>query len=61
MRQGFGRLIRKQSDTGVVSILDSRIARRGYGKQFLDSLPACEVVEDLMQVKFFFLKLKKEV
>ena len=61
MRQGFGRLIRKQSDTGVVSILDSRIARRGYGKQFLDSLPACEVVEDLMQVKKFFLKLKKEV
>ena len=61
MRQGFGRLIRKQSDTGVVSILDSRIARRGYGKQFLDSLPACEVVEDLMQVKIFFLKLKKEV
>ena len=61
MRQGFGRLIRKQSDTGVVSILDSRIARRGYGKQFLDSLPACEVVEDLMQVKNFFLKLKKEV
>ena len=60
MRQGFGRLIRKQSDTGVVSILDSRIARRGYGKQFLDSLPACEVVEDLMQVNFF-LKLKKEV
>lgn len=61
MRQGFGRLIRKQSDTGVVSILDSRIARRGYGKQFLDSLPACEVVEDLMQIKAFFLKLKKEV
>ena len=61
MRQGFGRLIRKQSDTGVVSILDSRVARRGYGKQFLDSLPACKVVEDLMQVKNFFLKLKKKV
>jgi ATP-dependent DNA helicase DinG len=61
MRQGFGRLIRKQTDTGVVSILDSRIARRGYGKQFLDSLPACEVVNDLIQVKNFFLKLKKKV
>jgi len=61
MKQGFGRLIRKQSDTGVVSILDSRIIRRGYGKQFLDSLPSCEVVEDLVQVKKFFSKLKAKV
>jgi ATP-dependent DNA helicase DinG len=61
MRQGFGRLIRKQSDTGVVSILDSRIVRRGYGKQFLDSLPSCEVVEDLVQVKKFFSKMKPKV
>ena len=54
MKQGFGRLIRKQSDTGVVSILDSRMIHRGYGKQFLDSLPSCKVVEDLNQVKEFF-------
>ena len=54
MKQGFGRLIRKQSDTGVVSILDSRMIHRGYGKQFLDSLPSCKVVEDLKQVKEFF-------
>ncbi len=54
MKQGFGRLIRKQSDTGVVSILDSRIVNRGYGKQFLDSLPSCHVVEDLEKVKEFF-------
>ena len=54
MKQGFGRLIRKQSDTGVVSILDSRMVNRGYGKQFLDSLPSCNVVEDLEKVKEFF-------
>ena len=54
MKQGFGRLIRKQSDTGVVSILDSRMIHRGYGKQFLDSLPSCKVAEDLNQVKEFF-------
>ena len=57
MKQGFGRLIRKKSDTGVISILDSRIVRRGYGKQFLDSLPSCKVVEDLSQVKDFLSKL----
>ena len=58
MRQRFGRLIRKQSDTGVVSILDSRMIHRGYGKQFLDSLPSCKVVEDLNQVKDFFSKFE---
>ena len=57
MKQGFGRLIRKQSDTGVVSILDSRVVRRGYGKHFLNSLPHCRVVEDLNQVKDFFCNL----
>ena len=57
MKQGFGRLIRKQSDTGVISILDSRVVRRGYGKHFLNSLPHCRVVEDLNQVKDFFCNL----
>jgi ATP-dependent DNA helicase DinG len=61
MKQGFGRLIRMQSDTGVISILDSRIIRRGYGKQFLDSLPSCRVVESLSQVRKFFPKLKNTV
>jgi len=57
LKQGFGRLIRKQSDTGVVSILDSRIVCRGYGKQFLASLPSCRVVEDLSEVEKFFFNL----
>ena len=59
MKQGFGRLIRKQSDTGVVSILDSRLIRRGYGKHFLNSLPHCHVVEDLNKVEDFFKNLQK--
>ena len=45
LKQGFGRLIRTQTDTGIVVILDPRIKTRGYGKQFLDSLPNCEIVE----------------
>jgi ATP-dependent DNA helicase DinG len=43
LRQGAGRLIRTVHDRGVVSILDSRIVRRGYGKVLLDSLPRCPV------------------
>jgi ATP-dependent DNA helicase DinG len=42
-RQGFGRLIRTQSDRGVVAILDKRILTKRYGRSFLDSLPECTV------------------
>lgn len=41
-RQGFGRLIRSQTDRGVVVVLDSRI-QKFYGQMFLDSLPRCTV------------------
>jgi DNA polymerase-3 subunit epsilon/ATP-dependent DNA helicase DinG len=42
-RQGFGRLIRTQSDRGVVAILDRRVLTKKYGRAFLDSLPQCTV------------------
>jgi ATP-dependent DNA helicase DinG len=40
-RQGFGRLIRTQSDRGVVAILDRRVLTKAYGKMFIESLPQC--------------------
>ncbi len=43
-RQGFGRLIRKKSDTGTVLVLDKRIRTKSYGKIFLDSLPGCDII-----------------
>ena len=46
LKQGFGRLIRTQTDNGIVVILDPRIRTRNYGKQFLGSLPDCEIVEE---------------
>ena len=42
-RQGFGRLIRTQSDRGVVVVLDRRVLTKRYGRSFLDSLPQCKV------------------
>lgn len=42
-RQGFGRLIRTQSDRGVVAVLDRRILTKRYGRLFLESLPTCTV------------------
>jgi len=38
-RQGIGRLIRTQSDIGCITILDSRILHKPYGRSFLSALP----------------------
>ena len=43
-KQGFGRLIRSKTDTGIVVVLDKRIVTKGYGKQFLAALPGCKVL-----------------
>ncbi|HCC37013.1 MAG TPA: ATP-dependent DNA helicase DinG [Treponema sp.] len=38
-KQGFGRLMRKSSDRGVVVVLDGRLVKKQYGAFFLNSLP----------------------
>jgi ATP-dependent DNA helicase DinG len=40
-RQGVGRLIRAKTDTGMVTVLDSRILNKRYGKLFIQSIPEC--------------------
>ncbi len=39
LKQGFGRLMRRTTDRGVVFILDSRVVRKQYGSAFIASLP----------------------
>ncbi len=39
LRQGFGRLMRRADDRGVVAVTDSRILSKPYGAVFLNSLP----------------------
>lgn len=46
LKQGFGRLIRKATDVGVVLILDPRVANKHYGAVLLDGLPPAERVLD---------------
>lgn len=41
LRQGVGRLIRTQTDKGIVVILDPRVLSKGYGRAFLNALPPC--------------------
>ncbi len=43
--QGFGRLIRTQSDRGIVVVLDKRLITKGYGARFIRSLPGPTVYQ----------------
>jgi ATP-dependent DNA helicase DinG len=38
-RQGAGRLIRTRTDRGLVTVLDSRILAKAYGRLFIEALP----------------------
>lgn len=42
-KQGFGRLIRSATDSGIVVVLDSRIVTKRYGGQFLTAIPKCRI------------------
>ncbi|NNF43302.1 MAG: ATP-dependent DNA helicase [Phycisphaerales bacterium] len=44
-RQGVGRLIRSETDRGIVAVLDSRIVTRPYGRLFQQALPPGVEVE----------------
>ena len=39
LKQGFGRLIRTADDRGIVLLMDSRAANKGYGRDLIDGLP----------------------
>ncbi|TSB46945.1 ATP-dependent DNA helicase DinG [Alkalicoccobacillus porphyridii] len=58
-KQGFGRLIRTQHDTGCVFVFDRRITTTRYGSLFLKSLPDVPIhegkLEDLLEEHLSFL------
>lgn len=46
LQQGFGRLIRRKTDVGIVVLMDPRLVTKGYGRTLLGSLPNCDVLRD---------------
>ncbi|GAA3964330.1 ATP-dependent DNA helicase DinG [Allohahella marinimesophila] len=42
-RQAFGRLIRTEKDQGRVTVLDSRLLTKRYGRRFIEALPRCRI------------------
>ena len=53
LKQGVGRLIRDDTDRGVLMLCDPRVSRRGYGKIFLESLPPMRRTRKLEEVQDF--------
>ncbi|WP_035053071.1 ATP-dependent DNA helicase DinG [Carnobacterium pleistocenium] len=47
LKQGFGRLIRSESDKGIMIVLDNRLIQTSYGKQIIKSLPKGLPIEEI--------------
>ena len=54
LKQGIGRLIRDRNDYGVLVLCDPRFLTKPYGKQFLRSLPAMPITQNIDDVASFF-------
>ncbi len=59
-KQGLGRLIRKDSDRGILAVLDVRVLESRYGHRFLESLPRMTVTHELNDISRF-LETKPDV
>ncbi len=51
LKQGIGRLIRSKTDRGVIVILDPRLRTKGYGRDFLRSLPRMKITSNLEDIE----------
>lgn len=49
LKQGFGRLIRNNTDKGIVLVLDSRLVKKGYGQVMLRALPRSYMPETSLE------------
>lgn len=54
LKQGFGRLIRRTADRGVVAILDERLSSRGYGSRARRDLPPAQFSRSYRAVYQFY-------
>jgi ATP-dependent DNA helicase DinG len=54
LKQGAGRLIRDETDRGVLMICDTRLVERPYGRRIWQSLPPMKRTRELDEVVEFF-------
>ena len=58
LKQGAGRLIRDETDRGVLVICDPRLITKPYGKRIWQSLPPFKRTKELADVEAFFREKK---
>ena len=54
LKQGAGRLIRDETDRGVLMLCDPRLVSKGYGRSIVRSLPPMKLTRTLSEVQEFF-------
>lgn len=55
LKQGVGRLIRDETDRGVMMLCDPRLTGKGYGRRILASLPPMRRTRDRAEAEAFFV------
>ena len=58
LKQGVGRLIRSETDRGMIVICDPRLLGKGYGRVFRASLPEMPATRDRAEATRFLRRLK---
>lgn len=62
LKQGVGRLIRNETDRGIISIIDSRVGDNSdvqYKDMIWNSLPTKKRTNDLKEIQEFYKRLCK--
>jgi ATP-dependent DNA helicase DinG len=57
LKQGAGRLIRDETDRGVLMLCDPRLVSKPYGRRILQSLPPMKLTRELAEVETFFSRI----
>ena len=60
MKQGAGRLIRDESDHGVLMVCDPRLVEKHYGKVIWRSLPPMRRTRSLDEAVSFLQQIKQD-
>lgn len=58
LKQGAGRLIRRESDRGALVIGDPRLVKMGYGKRILSALPPMRRLERYQDAQAYLVDLR---
>ena len=61
LKQGAGRLIRSETDRGVLMICDRRLVEKPYGRRIWQALPPMRRTRELADVEAFFAVAPAEV